>query len=192
MDELSLVVVGAVSVTLLVVVAVQIRSALTRVGSDELVVVSGLLPRGHRESGEQSVRGARTLTEAGRVFVLPYLQRVDRMDVTPFGIEVELEDVPVRNGETVSVRAEASLSFALSGMGLPNLVESFLGRPFEEVEDGAKRLLRSNLYTTLATMKRDELAEYREEYTERLEMTIELDMEMVGLVIDDLQVVEVE
>jgi flotillin len=153
---LALMAAGAVVVTLLVAGLVAKR-CLYIAGPNEILVVSGrrrLMPDG-RVVGYRIVVG-------GRVMRLPFIERVDRMDLTALTVPLEVARAYAKDGVPVDLSATATVKPYRSEDELVGFVERFLGRRRDEIIDVVREPLQGHLRTVAAQWTAAELNVHRE------------------------------
>lgn len=149
----------------------------------EVVVLSGY--GGTDESGEKT--GYRILRSGWRV-KLPWVERVDRLDMRLMPIEIQVENAYSEGGIPLNIRAIANVKLASDERRIRNSVERFLGMPRSEIEKVAKETLEGNLRGVLATMTPEEVNQDRLKFSELTQNEVEEDLSKLGLVVDTLKI----
>jgi flotillin len=172
----------ATAVVVLVFLSIIVRSLLYVSAPNEALVFSGKRRSvGDREIGYRIVRGGRSLRT-------PLLERVSRIDMTMFTIEVAIQGGYSKGGIALNVVGVANVKVAGEEPLLNNAIERFLGRPREDVMRIAKETLEGNLRGVLAQLTPEQVNEDKTRFAQSLIEEAEHDMHRMGLVLDTLKI----
>ena len=152
---------------------------------NEAVVISGR----RRRLPDGSVVGYRVV-RGGRVLRIPFIERVDRLDLTNIALEIGLKGLYARGGAVVAVKVAANVKISGREPELCNAVERFLGRGRGEVALVARETVEGAIRGIVARLTPDELREDPERVAHEILMEVGDDMSKLGLVLDTLKIVE--
>jgi flotillin len=131
--------------------------------------------------GYRFVRGGRSLR-------VPFLERVERLDLNMFTVMVNVEQAFTKGGIPLDVQGVANVKLPGDEPLLANAVERFLGRTRDEIYHIAKETLEGNLRGVLAGLTPEEVNQDKQRFAEHLLEEAEHDMTRMGLVLDTLKI----
>lgn len=184
MQDASLVLFGAIGVVIAFSVLVAIlKSFLFVCRPNEILIFSG---RRHRlpdgtTSGYKIVHGGRGLR-------MPFLERVDRLDMRLFPVEVSVHNAYSEGGIPLSVHAIANVKIASSDVGVRNAVERFLGTPPGQIVIAAQQTLEGGLREVVSQLTPEEVNQDRLKFAQTLVENARDDLDKLGLELDVLKV----
>jgi flotillin len=159
-----------------------VRSLLYVSEPNEALVFSGRTRQlGDREIGYRLVRGGRSLR-------VPLLEKVERIDLTTFTIEIVVQNAYSRGGIPLNVVGVANVKVAGEEPLVNNAVERFLGKPKPEIMRIAKETLEGNLRGVLAQLTPEQVNEDKTRFAQTLIEEAEHDMHRMGLALDTLKI----
>jgi flotillin len=136
---------------------------------------------GGKRVGYRFVRGGRSLR-------VPFLERVERLDLNMFTVMVNVEQAFTKGGIPLDVQGVANVKLPGDEPLLTNAVERFLGRSRDEIYHIAKETLEGNLRGVLAGLTPEEVNQDKQRFAEQLLEEAEHDMTRMGLVLDTLKI----
>jgi flotillin len=136
---------------------------------------------GERSLGYYIVRG-------GRAIRMPLLERVYRLDVTMFTIDVSVQAAYSKGGIPLNVLGVANFKVAGEEPLVNNAVERFLGRSRQEIMRIAKETLEGNLRGVLSQLTPEQVNEDKVRFAQSLIEEAEHDMGRMGLALDTLKI----
>lgn len=143
-------------------------------------------------SGKKRMVNGRVLPyriiKGGRGIRTPFLERVDKVDLTNMIIELEARGAYTKGGIPIHVNGVANVKVAGHEPMLNNAIERFLGKGRVEIMAIAKSTLEGSLRGVLATLTPEQLNEDRALFAERLVGEVEQDLTGLGLVVDTLKI----
>jgi len=158
------------------------RSLIHICGPNEALVFSGGTHRiGSRKRGYRVIRG-------GRGFLIPLLEKVDRIDLTNMAIEVSVTNAYSKGGIPLTVQGVANLKVASHEPALGNAIERFLTMKREHIVKIAKETLEGNLRGVLSQLTPEEVNEDKIAFAEKLLEEAEHDLGKLGLALDTLKI----
>jgi flotillin len=128
------------------------------------------------------------IIKGGREMRVPFLERVDQIDLTNMIIDLEARNAYTKGGIPISLTGIANVKIAGHEPMLNNAIERFLGKGRSEIIAIAKATLEGSLRGVLSTMTPEQLNEDRNLFAERLVAEVEQDMTSLGLVVDTLKI----
>lgn len=147
-------------------------------------------------SGSRRMDGGRSygyrLIKGGRGFRTPFLERVDKMDLTNMAIDITAVNAYCKGGIPLTVQGVANVKIAGHEPLIHNAIERFLGKNRAEIMQIAKATLEGSLRGILATMTPEQVNEDKLLFAERLVQEVEQDMTALGLVVDTMKIQNVQ
>lgn len=178
---LAIFVLVAVVVTCLAFYA-MIRKLLYVATPNEVLIFSGATRlAGDKTLGYRFVRGGRSLR-------VPFIERVERLDLSMFTVMVNVEQAFTKGGIPLDVQGIANVKLPGEEPLLANAVERFLGRSRQEIHRIAQETLEGNLRGVLARLTPEEVNQDKQRFAEQLLDEAEHDMTRMGLVLDTLKI----
>lgn len=174
---------AAVAAVSLLLIFLFIKRFLYICRPNEVLIFSG---RKYRMP-DGSYRGNR-VEFSGRHWRRPIVEKVDRMNLTIFTIEITSKDAYSRDGIPLSVRAIANVKISNDAKFIHNAIERFLGQERETLRRVAQETLEGNLRGVLGTMTPIEVNEDRLQFAERLAHEVDDDFNKLGLQLDTLKI----
>ena len=187
--EIFFTVVG-VSVALLigVVVLIQVIKQFMFISRpNELLVFSGRTYR----MPDGSTLGYRLVSAAwskGRAFRIPFLEEVNRMDLSVMEVEVSCRNAFCKGGIRLNVDSIANVKVSDDQGVVRNAIERFLGQDRHELLTVAKNALEGHLRAVLAGLTPEEVNEDRLKFAEKLQHEAEPDLNKLGLHLDTFNI----
>ncbi len=183
---LSFTCLGAAGGFLLLVGLMVMRAFLYVARPNEVLVVSG--------RGTTGIEGEKRASQAvfmGRVWRKPFLEKVDRMDLTTNPVEIVTTNAYSKGGIPLTVHAVANVKITSDPALVMNAVERFLGRDVAEIQRVAKETLEGHLRGVLARLTPEEVNEDRLKFADTLIDESEDDFDKLGLHLDTLKILNV-
>lgn len=179
------IVIGVVAFFLLLFIF-SLPSLIHLCAPNEVLIFSGSRRKANnRDYGYRLVKG-------GRGIRVPFLERVDRLDLTNMVIDVAANNAYSRGGIPLSVQGVANVKLAGHEPVLNNAIERFLGRTREEIMGIAKATLEGSLRGIVSTMTPEQINEDKIMFAERLVHEVEADMTALGLAVDTMKIQHVQ
>jgi flotillin len=170
------------AVVVVIVLALMVRSLLFVAQPNEALIFAGKRRMmGEREVGYRIVRGGRSLRT-------PLIERVHRIDLTMFTIDVAIQAAYSRGGIALNVVGVANVKIAGEEPLMNNAIERFLGRGRAQVMRIAKETLEGNLRGVLAQLTPEQVNEDKTRFAQTLIEEADHDMRRMGLVLDTLKI----
>jgi flotillin len=128
------------------------------------------------------------LVKGGSSIRLPLLEEAFRMELTNMIIELRVSNAYSKGGIPLTVEGVANIKIAGEEPIIHNAIERLLGKTRKEIEQLAKETLEGNLRGVLASMTPEQVNEDKIDFARNLAEEAERDLEILGLVLDNLQV----
>jgi len=126
--------------------------------------------------------------KGGRRLRRPFIERVDRMDLTNMVIDLTATNAYSRGGIPLTVQGVANVKIAGHEPLLNHAIERFLGKTRQEIINIAKSTLEGSLRGILATMTPEQINDDMIMFAEKLVQEVEQDMMSLGLVVDTCKI----
>jgi flotillin len=173
----GLVVLAGLIVAIVVVVGViVILSRYTKVGPNQVLIVSG---RKHRLE-DNSMVGFR-IVKGGGTFVYPILEKVDILSLELLTIDVQTPEVYTSKGVPVKVDGVAQIKVKGDDISIRTSAEQFLGKATDEIRNIATQTLEGHLRAILGTMTVEEIYQNRDAFASKVQEVAAGDMANMGL-----------
>ena len=181
MLSLAIFVLGAVIISALVFYILVKRLLYVATPNEVLIFCGSTRMAGDKRVGYRFVRGGRSLR-------VPFLERVEQIDLSMFTVMVNVEQAFTKGGIPLDVQGVANVKLPGEEPLLANAVERFLGRSRDEIYYIAKETLEGNLRGVLAGLTPEEVNQDKQRFAEQLLEEAEHDMTRMGLVLDTLKI----
>ncbi|MGB7085937.1 MAG: SPFH domain-containing protein [Phormidesmis sp.] len=179
---LSVSVLGLSLIGIVAVIAL-LKTCLRICQPNEILIVSG---RKYKQSGEKEI-GYRVIF-GGRAFVMPIIERVEKMDMTTMPIPVEVKNAYAKGGTPLNIQAIATVKISSNRRIVGNAIERFLGRNRSEIRRVVRETLEGNLRGVVANLTPEQVNEDRLNFAERIAEDVARDLNKLGLHLDTLKV----
>ena len=178
-DDTSVVVIAIALVAVFFLSVLIWASRYTKVGPNEVLVISGrrhtvMGPGGPQKVGFRIVRG-------GGVFVWPVVERVDILSLEIMTIDVKTPEVYTVQGVPIMVDGVAQVKVRGDDISIRTASEQFLSKSQSDVMNIALQTLEGHLRAILGTMSVEEVYKNRETFAGRVQEVAETDMANMGL-----------
>ncbi len=147
-----------------------------------------LILAGTRSPVEDGKSVGYRLVKGGSSIRLPLLEEAFRMELTNMIIELRVSNAYSKGGIPLTVEGVANIKIAGEEPIIHNAIERLLGKTRKEIEQLAKETLEGNLRGVLASMTPEQVNEDKIDFARNLAEEAERDLEVLGLVLDNLQV----
>lgn len=158
-------------------------SRYTKVGPNEVLVVSGRKHRYADPDGTVQMRGFRVV-KGGGTFVIPVIEKIDRLSLELLTIDVQQEqDVYTSKGVPVRVDGVAQIKVKGDDISIATAAEQFLSKQTEEIKNIAMQTLEGHLRAILGTMTVEDIYQNRDAFASKVQEVAAGDMANMGLAI---------
>jgi flotillin len=128
------------------------------------------------------------VVRGGRAMRVPFIEVVDRMQLTNMSIELSVTSAFSRGGVPLNVQAIANIKIPSEEPLLHNALERFLGCTQAQIVYVAKDTLEGNLRGVIAEMTPEEINQKKVIFQQKLIEEADRDLQRLGLVLDNLQI----
>jgi flotillin len=173
---LAIVVVGLVIVVGLAVVL----SRYTKVGPNQVLIVSGRKHKYADADGTARARGFR-IVKGGGTFVYPVVEKVDVLSLELLTIDVQTPEVYTSKGVPVRVDGVAQIKVKGDDISIATASEQFLGKNTDEIRSIATQTLEGHLRAILGTMTVEDIYQNRDAFASKVQEVAAGDMANMGL-----------
>src|SRR6184192_4171237 len=156
-------------------------SRYTKVGPNEVLVVSGRKHRHAEPDGTMQMRGFRVV-KGGGTFVIPVIEKVDKLSLELLTIDVQQEqDVYTSKGVPVRVDGVAQIKVKGDDISIATAAEQFLSKQTDEIKNIAMQTLEGHLRAILGTMTVEDIYQNRDAFASKVQEVAAGDMANMGL-----------
>ncbi len=169
-------------VFVLILFFVIIARRYTKVGPNEVLIVSGIRHRVTDAAGVKSTIGFR-IVKGGGTFVLPVFERVDRLSLELFTLDVNTPEVYTMHGVPVIVDGVAQVKVRGDDVSIRTASEQFLSKGKQEIMNIALQTMEGHLRAILGTLTVEEIYSNRDAFAQKVQEVAAADMANMGLVV---------
>ena len=174
-------VVAIVAVVFVIFIFMAIwASRYTKVGPNEVLVVSGRKHRYADPDGTVRMRGFR-IVKGGGTFVIPVVEKIDVLSLELLTIDVNTPEVYTSKGVPVKVDGVAQIKVKGDDISIATASEQFLSKGVEEIKNIAMQTLEGHLRAILGTMTVEEIYQNRDAFASKVQEVAAGDMANMGL-----------
>jgi flotillin len=166
----------------IIVVLAIILSRYTKVGPNQVLVISGHHHKIKEADGSITSRGFRVV-KGGGTFVIPVLEKVDILSLELLTIDVQTPEVYTSKGVPVRVDGVAQIKVKGDDVSIATAAEQFLSKATDEIKNIATQTLEGHLRAILGTMTVEEIYQNRDAFASRVQEVAAGDMANMGLTI---------
>ncbi len=163
-------------------VILMVKNLLYVCQPNEVLVFSG------RKRNHGSLTTHYRIVKGGRALRRPFIETVDKVDLTNMIIEVVVKNAYSKGGIPLTVQGVANIKVPGEMPLIHNALERFLGRSREDIMRVARETLEGNLRGVLALLTPEEVNRDKEAFGARLTEEAGHDLERIGLVLDTLNI----
>lgn len=160
-------------VVVLVAFGIVFANRYRKAGPNEVLVISG----GRRRKDGQAFRVVR----GGGTFVLPALERVDRLSMEVMTIDVVTHRVYTVQGVPITVDGVAQVSIDPAETAIRTAAQLFLSKTEDEIRNVALQTLEGHLRAILGTLTVEEVYRDRDAFAQQVQEVSSGDMAAMGL-----------
>jgi flotillin len=157
-----------------------VLSRYTKVGPNQVLVVSGRKHHYADPDGTERVRGFR-IVKGGGTFVYPVVEKVDLLSLELLTIDVQTPEVYTSKGVPVKVDGVAQIKVKGDDISIATAAEQFLSKGTEEIKSIAMQTLEGHLRAILGTMTVEEIYQNRDAFASKVQEVAAGDMANMGL-----------
>jgi flotillin len=168
---------AAIAVLLLIAFAIWAHQ-FTKVGPNEVLVISG---RKRRGLGYRIIRG-------GGTFVWPFREKVQRLSLELLQFDVRTAETYSMHGVPVQVDGVCMVKVDSSDDGIERAAEQFLSRGREDIVRTAMQAVEGHLRSAIGSLSIEDIYRERQKLIAEVRALVEPDLEAMGLKIVSLTV----
>jgi flotillin len=157
-------------------------SRYTKVGPNEVLIVSGRQHRVTGADGRTSIRGFRVV-KGGGTFIIPVIEKADVLSLELLTIDVQTPEVYTSKGVPVKVDGVAQIKVKGDDVSIATASEQFLSKKTEDIMNIAMQTLEGHLRAILGTMTVEEIYQNRDAFAAKVQEVAAGDMANMGLTI---------
>jgi flotillin len=155
-------------------------SRYTKVGPNEVLVVSGRRHRLTDGSGQTFTRGFR-IVKGGGTFIVPVVEKSDVLSLELLTIDVQTPEVYTSKGVPVRVDGVAQIKVKGDDVSIATAAEQFLSKRTEDIKSIAMQTLEGHLRAILGTMTVEDIYQNRDAFASKVQEVAAGDMANMGL-----------
>ncbi len=155
-------------------------SRYTKVGPNEVLVVSGRRYKVTDPDGTVSARGFR-IVKGGGTFVFPVIEKVDILSLELLTIDVQTPEVYTSKGVPVKVDGVAQIKVKGDDISIATAAEQFLSKNTAAIMNIATQTMEGHLRAILGTMTVEEIYQNRDAFAAKVQEVAAGDMANMGL-----------
>jgi flotillin len=164
----------------LIISIVVVLSRYTKVGPNEVLVVSGRKRRYVDPDGTVGSRGFR-IVKGGGTFVYPVVEKVDILSLELLTIDVQTPEVYTSKGVPVKVDGVAQIKVKGDDISIATAAEQFLSKSTEEIKNVAMQTMEGHLRAILGPMTVEDIYQNRDAFAAKVQEVAAGDMANMGL-----------
>jgi len=126
----------------------------------------------------------------GAKFVIPILQEVHYIDLSPIVINIDLYNLTARDNSSVAVRATAFVAVSTKDGVMQNAVDRVMNKDISEIESLAQEIVNAQVRLCITQLDANDLND-RDQFIKTLTSNIDEELKNLGLTILNLNLVEV-
>ncbi len=177
----GIILIAIVVIALVVFIGIAvILSRYTKVGPNEVLVVSGRKHKYADPDGTDRVRGFR-IVKGGGTFVYPVVEKVDILSLELLTIDVQTPEVYTSKGVPVKVDGVAQIKVKGDDISIATAAEQFLSKDTAAIMNIATQTLEGHLRAILGTMTVEEIYQNRDAFASKVQEVAAGDMANMGL-----------
>jgi flotillin len=176
---LILVIGGGVALALLVIAFVIWAHQYTKVGPNEVLIISGR--RGRKGPGYRIIRG-------GGTYVAPFREKVQRLSLELLQFDVRTPDTYSMHGVPVQVDGVCMVKVESSDTGIERAAEQFLSRGREDIVRTAMQAVEGHLRSAIGSLSVEDIYRERKRLVAEVRSLAEPDLDAMGLQIVSLTI----
>jgi flotillin len=174
-------VIAIVGIVVVIFVFLSIwASRYTKVGPNQVLVVSGRQYRYADPDGTVNTRGFR-IVKGGGTFVYPVIEKIDLLSLELLTIDVQTPEVYTSKGVPVKVDGVAQIKVKGDDVSIATASEQFLSKGTDEIKNIAMQTLEGHLRAILGTMTVEEIYQNRDAFASKVQEVAAGDMANMGL-----------
>lgn len=155
-------------------------SRYTKVGPNQVLIVSGSRHRYPAADGSLQWRGFR-IVKGGGTFVMPVFEKVDVLSLELLTIDVQTPEVYTSKGVPVKVDGVAQIKIRGDDVSIATAAEQVLSKTIDEIKNVATQTLEGHLRAILGTMTVEDIYQNRDAFASKVQEVAAGDMANMGM-----------
>jgi flotillin len=155
-------------------------SRYTKVGPNQVIVVSGRKRKYVEPDGSVVQRGFR-IVKGGGTFVIPVLEKVDVLSLELLTIDVQTPEVYTSKGVPVKVDGVAQIKIKGDDISIATAAEQVLSKSIDDIKNVATQTLEGHLRAILGTMTVEDIYQNRDQFASKVQEVAAGDMANMGM-----------
>jgi flotillin len=181
MGGLGTTVVAVFGIVIVVIIFMAVwASRYTKVGPNQVLIVSGRKHKVVDAEGQVQTRGFRVV-KGGGTFVIPVIEKEDLLSLELLTIDVQTPEVYTSKGVPVRVDGVSQIKVKGDDVSIATASEQFLGKSQDEIRNIATQTLEGHLRAILGTMTVEEIYQNRDAFASKVQEVAAGDMANMGL-----------
>ena len=172
--------IGAIFVIGVFIIGAIFANRYTKVGPNEVLVISGRKRTQMDPDGTVRQVGFR-IVKGGGVLVWPVLEKVDILRLELMTIDVQTPEVYTSKGVPVKVDGVAQIKVKGDDISISTAAEQFLSKGTDDIKNIAMQTLEGHLRAILGTMTVEEIYQNRDAFASKVQEVAAGDMANMGL-----------
>jgi flotillin len=152
----------------------------TKVGPNQVLIVSGRKHRYLDPDGSVQARGFRVV-KGGGTFIMPVLEKMDVLSLELLTIDVQTPEVYTSKGVPVMVDGVAQIKVKGDDISISTASEQFLSKGTDDIKSIAMQTLEGHLRAILGTMTVEDIYQNRDQFASKVQEVAAGDMANMGL-----------
>ena len=177
----SIILIAIIVIALVVfILFATVLSRYTKVGPNEVLIISGNTHKYTDPDGTERKRGFR-MVKGGGTFVVPILEKVDILSLELLTIDVQTPEVYTSKGVPVKVDGVAQIKVKGDDISIATAAEQFLSKGVDEIKNIAMQTMEGHLRAILGTMTVEDIYQNRDAFASKVQEVAAGDMANMGL-----------
>ena len=174
----GIVIIAAVVIVIVVFLLLyMVFSRYTKVGPNQVLVVSGIKHKRRRTARRSASASSRAAARSS----WPIFEKVDILSLELLTIDVQTPEVYTSKGVPVKVDGVAQIKVKGDDISIRTAAEQFLGKSTDEIRNIATQTLEGHLRAILGTMTVEEIYQNRDAFASKVQEVAAGDMANMGL-----------
>ena len=152
----------------------------TKVGPNQVLVVSGRKHKFVEPDGSMQARGFR-IVKGGGTFVIPVIEKVDVLSLELLTIDVQTPEVYTSKGVPVKVDGVAQIKIKGDDISIATAAEQVSSKTIDEIKNVATQTLEGHLRAILGTMTVEDIYQNRDAFASKVQEVAAGDMANMGM-----------
>src|SRR5947199_522601 len=180
-SNIGTIVVASIAIVIVIFIFLAIWAGrYTKVGPNQVLVISGRRHRYTDPDGTAQFRGFR-IRKGGGTFVIPVLEKVDILSLELLTIDVQTPEVYTSKGVPVRVDGVAQIKVKGDDISIATASEQFLSKGTDDIKNIAMQTLEGHLRAILGTMTVEDIYQNRDAFASKVQEVAAGDMANMGL-----------